>query len=161
MNSGDGISIDKFPPASNSGYTTSYEEISFSETRKQILEESRERRGGPGLHRSEMKIPISKTKTRKNTKEDLSKHQETLIDNNLRDGHERDTLFDSKSKLDVKKIKHKQKGTTPKDIISKTKIIFKEPESSAENKELLTNYGFLNLLILFKYLFQQIFYHYF
>ena len=86
-----------------------------------------------------MKIPISKTKTRKNTKEDLSKHQETLIDNNLRDGHERDTLFDSKSKLDVKKIKHKQKGTTPKDITSKTKIIFKEPESSAENKELVEN----------------------
>ena len=65
-----------------------YEELSISETRRQILKESRHSHGGQRQsQRSEITIPIEKAKTEKNG---LSRQGETRL-NNISGGAEKST----------------------------------------------------------------------
>ena len=71
----------------------SYEEISVSETRRQILEESRERHGGR-RKRSEITIPIARAETEKNG---LSKGGQTIV-NSITGGVEQNTKQESRQR---------------------------------------------------------------
>ena len=65
-----------------------YEELSISETRRQILKESRQSHGGQSQSkRSEITIPIAKAKTEKNG---LTRQGETKL-NNISGGAEKST----------------------------------------------------------------------
>ena len=85
----------------------SYEEISVSETRRQILEQSRERHGGQ-RKRSEITIPIAKSETEKNG---LSKGGQTRVNSitggvkqNTEESRQRNSPLNGAHKVPSQKI---------------------------------------------------------
>ena len=100
---------------SNKSTNHRYEELSISETRRQILKESRHSHGGQRQsQRSEITIPIEKAKTEKNG---LSRQGETRL-NNISGGAEKTTKDGSR-----------QNGTSQSKILTAT--IPKGVENSA------------------------------
>ena len=82
-----------------------YEEFSISETRRQILKESRERHGGQRL-RSEITIPITGARPEKNV---LSRNEETRVNSTSGGIH--------KNKIEVQNKLNSQ--TNGKHLVSK------------------------------------------
>ena len=89
---GEKCSLNKIP--CNELINHSYEEISVSETRRQILEESRERHGGQ-RKRSEITIPIARAETEKNG---LSKGGQTRRVNSITGGVEQNKKQESRQR---------------------------------------------------------------